>query len=53
MEHTAQFLRCYSDNREITFTQEVEEASVSAFPDEYKAVVGMKCGYSLVVSLQM
>ena len=53
MEHTAQFLRCYSDDREITFTQEVEEASVSAFPDEYKAVVGMKCGYSLVVSLQM
>lgn len=51
MEHTAQFLRCYSDDREIEFTQEVEDANMDSFPEEYKSVVGMKCGYSLVVSM--
>ena len=51
MEHTALFVRSYSDDCEIEFTQEVENTNVEYFPDEYKFVVGMKCGYSLVVSM--
>ena len=48
MEHVAPYLRHNTLASSFEFSQVVEETD-SFIPDEYKAVVGLRCGHDLVV----
>lgn len=48
MEHVAPYLRHNTLVSSLEFSQVVEETE-SFIPDEYKAVVGLRCGHDLVV----